>query len=240
MDLTPALAAFAIVALVFGGVVAAVVGLVLLVRRANRRRRAANAHWAASRGWRYDPQVHGLERRWQSPPFGQGSRRSATDVFTGLFHGRQALSFTYTYVTSSGENSTTHHHHVLALQLPVPLPWLQLSPDGAGSSIAKFFGGQDIEFESAAFNEVWRIQGPPGQYPFDFIHPRLMERLLAPDAVGRHITVEGRDLLLWVHGAQQIQNIDPYLNLLYGIVEAIPRHLWLNMGYDPLAGVVDA
>jgi hypothetical protein len=235
MDLGAIFAGGIISLLFFVVPVGLIVLVVVLVRRANQRRHAANHQWAVARGWQYTPRVDGLERRWQSPPFGRGGSRRASEVFTGNFHGRQALSFSYTYVTSNGKNSTTHTHHVVALQLPVPLPWVQLSPDGAGTSIAKFFGGQDIEFESVAFNEAWRIQGPPGQFPFDLIHPRMMERLLQPDAVGRNITIEGRDVFLWIHGSQKLQNIDPYLNLLFGFIEQIPRHLWLNVGYDPLA-----
>lgn len=203
--------------------------------KAHKRRQAEAAAFAASRGWTYTEKVPSLTSRWRSSPFSRGHGRSATNVITGAFHGRQIVSMDYQYTTGSGKNRSTWYFHVVALSLPVPLPWLQLSPDGAGASIAKFFGGQDIDFESGAFNDAWRVQAPEGQYAYDFIHPRMMDRLLAPDAVGKSITVEGADIFLAVSGRQQLAAIDHYINLLYGVVDLIPRHLWLKVGHDPLA-----
>lgn len=215
------------------------IGVVILIFvlsfRAARKRRAAAQAYAAGRGWTYTQQVPLLTERWRGSPFGVGRGRSASNVLTGLFHGRQIVSFDYRYTTGSGKNRQTHNYHVLALNLPAALPWLQLTPDGMGASIAKFFGGQDIEFESQAFNEAWRVKAPPGQYAYDVIHPRMMDRLLAPDALGQMITIEGNDILLAVSGYQSLERIDYHLNLLYGLVELIPRHVWLRVGHDPLA-----
>lgn len=213
-----------------------VAGVVLYFAwKAHKRRKAEAAAFAASRGWTYTENVPSLTSRWRSSPFSRGHGRRATNVITGAFHGRQIVSMDYQYTTGSGKNRSTWYFHVVALSLPVPLPWLQLSPDGAGASIAKFFGGQDINFESRAFNDAWRVQAPEGRYAYDFIHPRMMDRLLAPDAVGKTITVEGADIYLAVSGRQQLAAIDHYINLLYGVVDLIPRHLWLNVGHDPLA-----
>lgn len=211
------------------------VGALILGWFANKKRREAAQAFAAARGWTYTAGVPALVRRWRSSPFGRGSSRHATNVLTGDFQGRHVVSFNYQYTVSSGKSSTTYHFHVVALSLPAALPGLQLSPEGAGASIAKFFGGQDIRFESKAFNDAWRVQGPEGQFAYDFIHPRMMDRLMAPDALGRAITVEGADILLAVTGKQELEAIDYYVNLLYGIYDLIPRHLWLKVGYDPIA-----
>lgn len=199
---------------------------------AHRRRQAAQ-QWAAAHGWTYIRSDRSLVTRWSSPPFRRGSSRAAINVLTGSWNGRSATSFTYKYTTGSGKNRTTHYHHVVAFSLPARLPWLRLEPEGVGDSIAKFFGGQDIEFESAQFNDRWRVQGPEGQFPYDFLHPRMMERLLAPDAYGSSITVEGADIYLWRSGKQQLAVIEPALHLLSGIVDQIPRFLWLKVGHDP-------
>ncbi|TDE99025.1 hypothetical protein EXU48_02230 [Occultella glacieicola] len=209
--------------------------LAIIGWRANKKRQERLRAFAAQRGWVYTANVPTLVNRWQSPPFRQGSSRRASEVLTGTFHGEQISSFTYTYTTGSGKNRTTHHYHVVSLHLPTALPGLQLTPEGAGTAIAKFFGGQDIEFESAAFNDAWRVRASSARFAYDFIHPRMMERLLQGDAVGRSITVEGEDIYLWANGRQQLAYIDAYLNLLYGIVDRVPRHLWLNVGHDPLA-----
>src|SRR5690625_4507189 len=201
----------------------------------NRKRQEALRAYAEERGWQYRPQDPALVRRWPGPPFGVGSSRRASEVLTGTFHGHQAVSFNYQYTTGSGKNRTTTHFHVVGLHLPAPLPWLRLSPEHFGTRIGKFFGMQDLEFESHAFNDTWRVQGPEGQFPYDFIHPRMMERLMQPDAVGQRITVEGQDIYLHAQGRQQVERIDAYLNLLLGVVQQIPRHLWLRVGHVPLS-----
>lgn len=210
--------------------------LIWVAWQQNKKRQAAAQAFAASRGWTYTPNVPGLVDRWRSAPFGIGSGRRASNVLTGDFHGRHVVSFDYQYTTGSGKSRSTSYFHVVALSLPAALPWLRLSPDGAGAAMARFFGGQDIDFESGAFNEAWRVQAaPPPQYAYDFVHPRMMDRLMAPDAVGRMITVEGADIVLAQSGHQVLEVIDLYANLLYGVDDLIPRHLWLKVGYDPLA-----
>lgn len=211
-------------------------GLLWFAWQQNKKRQAAAQAFAASRGWAYTPNVPSLVDRWRSAPFGIGSSRRASNVLTGDFHGRQVVSFDYQYTTGSGKSRSTSYFHVVALSLPAALPWLRLSPDGAGAAMARFFGGQDIDFESEAFNQAWRVQAsPPPQYAYDFVHPRMMDRLMAADAVGRMITVEGADIVLVSSGHQVLEAIDPYANLLYGIDDLIPRHLWLKVGHDPLA-----
>lgn len=201
----------------------------------SKKQREAAQAWAAARGWTYTRNVPALVQRWESAPFRRGHSRRAQNVLTGTFQERHVVSFQYQYTTGSGKNQTTYTFHVVSLSLPARLPWLHLGPDGAGASVAKFFGGQDINFESKAFNDAWRVQGPEGRYAFDFIHPRMMDRLMAGDALGKSITVEGNDIFLAVSGRQQLEAIDTYVNLLYGIQDLIPRHLWLDVGYDPLA-----
>lgn len=216
------------------------IGLVVLVlvlawQQGKKRRLAAQA-FAASRGWTWMESVPALTSRWRSYPFGRGHSLRAENVLAGSFHGRHVVSFDYQYTTGSGKNRSTSYFHVVALSLPAAMPWLQLSPDGAGAAIARFFGGQDVQFESQAFNDAWRVQAsPPPQYAYDFVHPRMMDRLMAPDAVGAHIAVEGSDLILATGGRRSLESIDFHVNLLYGITEQIPRHLWLKVGYDPLA-----
>jgi len=211
-------------------------GLIWFAWQQNKKRRAAAQAFAAARGWTYTPDVPGLLERWRSAPFGIGGSRRASNVLTGDFHGRHVVSFDYQYTTGSGKSRSTSYFHVVALSLPAALPWLRLSPDGAGAAMARFFGGQDVAVESEAFTRASRVQAsPPPQYAYDFVHPRMIERLMAPDAVGRMITVEGADMVLVSNGHQVLEAIDMYANLLYGIDDLIPRHLWLKVGHDPLA-----
>ncbi|MBO1753114.1 hypothetical protein J4G33_14985 [Actinotalea sp. BY-33] len=190
--------------------------------------------WAAQVGWQYVGSDPSLVSRWRGQPFGQGSGRQATRVVTGTYQGRQAVSFAYRYTTGSGKNRSTTTFHVLALHLPAYLPTLELTPEGVGARLAKVFGAQDIQFESEAFNRAWRIAAPDERFAHDVLSPRLMERLLRPDALGLALRIEGQDVLCWSLGAPQHHLVARRLGVMSAIVEAVPRFVWQDHGYDPL------
>lgn len=214
-------------ALVIG--VVSVVGSVLYARHREKVCRA----WAASTGWVYVGSDQDLVRRWRGQPFQRGHSRRASEVMTGSFRGRPATSFRYQYTTGSGKNRATFTHHVVAVALPAPLPTIELTYDGVGAKIAKALGGQDIEFESEAFNRVWRVEAGDAKTAHDVVHPRLMERLLAADAYGLSLRIEGRDLLCWAGGGHDLDAIGRYLTVLCDVVDHVPRFVWLDHGYDP-------
>ncbi|WP_182112812.1 MULTISPECIES: hypothetical protein [unclassified Actinotalea] len=200
--------------------------------RTSHRRRVARA-WAASHGWRFVDLDRSLARRWNGPPFGVGYGRNATEAMTTTVAGRPVTSFTYEYTTGGGKTRHVAQHHVVALALPVALPDLQLTPDGVGAAVARGLGGQDIDVESEAFNQRWRVQAADPKAAHDLVHPRLMERLLAPDARGMSIRVEGDHLLSWAPGAQDVTHIDRYVAVLSAVADHVPRFVWLDHGYDP-------
>ena len=123
--------------------------------------------------------------------------------------------------------------HVVAVPLPAYLPTLELTAEGVGAKLAKAFGGQDIEFESEDFNRAWRVEAGDAKFAHDVVHPRLMERLLRADARGVSLRVEGTDLLSWSSGSQQLDAIAGRLQVMCALVDAIPRFVWQDHGYDP-------
>lgn len=194
----------------------------------------ATKDWAARVGWTYVGSDSSLTSRWTGAPFGTGRRRHTSKVVTGQFQGRQAVSFAYSYTTGSGKNQSTVTHHVVALRLPAYLATLELTPDGVGAKLAKAFGGQDIRFESEAFNRAWRVTAGDVRFAHDVISPRLMERLLQPDALGLSLRIEGQDVLCWSQGSARLGVVEPRLGVMSAIVDAVPRFVWLDHGYDPL------
>jgi hypothetical protein len=197
------------------------------------RRHQAVVAWAAAAGWTLVGTDRSLVDRWRGAPFRIGHAKSVSELLTGRFGGRDARSFAYRYTTGSGKNQSTSTFHVLTLALPAYLPTLELTHDGLGARIAKVVGGQDISFESTAFNDAWRVEAAIPKFAHDVIHPRLMERLLRPDALGMSIRIEGTDILCWTHGTPRLESIAARLQVLVAIVDAVPRFVWLDHGYDP-------
>lgn len=189
--------------------------------------------WCAQVGWTYVGSDRSLIGRWQGQPFRTGHSKRVTELVAGPFQGRQALSFAYRYTTGSGKSQSTVTFHVLALALPAYLPTLELTPDGIGAKLAKTLGGQDIEFESEAFNRAWRVEARDPKFAHDVVHPRLMERLLRPDAARLALRIEGTDLLCWTLGRPRLDAIASRLQVMCAIADAVPPFVWLDHGYDP-------
>jgi hypothetical protein len=217
---------------VVGMVVLAVAGLAL-AWWAHRARVALLDRWAAENGWEHHGPDPALTRRWRGEPFGEGRARRATEVLTGPFQGRSALSFTYSWTTGSGKDSTTHQAHVVVLLLHTSLPTLQLTPEGFGAKVAKVFGGQDIQLESENFNRTWRVEASDLKFAHDVLHPRTMARLLEPGFARRLLRIEGDAVLTWTGGRTVPDNVLPQLARLAALADGIPDFVWLDRGVRP-------
>lgn len=212
--------------LLFGGALA--LGIVL-----HRRRVEALRRWAAATGWTYVGSDASLVRRWRGQPFGQGHAQRTSDVLVGTFEGARALSFAYAWTTGSGKDQTTHTAHVVALGLPATLPWVEVTPQGLGARLAKVFGAQDIDFELQEFNDAFRVASGDARVAHAIIHPRHMEALLAGPRLPWRI--EGADVLTWRLGGTNLATIHPALVALRDVRDAVPRHVWQDHGWDPVA-----
>lgn len=219
------------VALFYVGMALLAAALVVGGIYAERRRQAALRAWAAATGWTFHGADATLVGRWHGTPFGVGSARKATEVLSGPVGGRHAVSFKYQYTTGSGKNRTRHTRHVVAVFLPRLLPVLELTPDGVGAKIVKAFGGQDIRFESEAFNRTWRVTSEDPRFAHDVINPRTMERLMLLDVAGTCIRFAGDAVLTWSTGRPAVEQIIPRAAILDGLVDAIPAYVWEDRGY---------
>ena len=198
-----------------------------------RHRTKLAQQWATHVGWSFVGTDPGLTSRWHGTPFGVGRSRRTSEVVTGGFQGRPAISFGYRYTTGSGKNQSTYTFHVVAIELPAYLPTLELTPDGLGAKIAKGLGGQDIQLESEAFNQAWRVESRMPKFAHDVLSPRLMHRLLEPDATGLSFRIEGTSILCWTVGSPRYEGIARRLQVMCAVADAIPRFVWLDHGYDP-------
>lgn len=219
--------------LVLVGVVA-VLGAVVAWWFGEQRRKQLTA-WAHATGWTYtssDPGV-GLARVHSGRPFGQGTSRTVKDVLTGGYDGLPAVSFTYEWTTGSGDERRTSQVHVVGLALPAFLPTLEVTPEGVGARLAKAFGARDLQLESAAFNDAYRVDASDPRSAHAILHPRTLERLLRDDARGLSWRVEGTWLLTWSTGTTDTERIAPVLGVLSAVVRGVPRHVWQDHGYDP-------
>ena len=214
--------------------VALVVGLLALGiwYQAVRRRRLTE--WAARNGWVYADSDDSLVTISDRYPFGEGHHRRTAEVLRGQFSGRDATSFVYRWRTGNGKQEQQHSVHVVAVALPAYLPIVEVVPEGLGARLARAFGGQDLSFESDEFNRAFRIQAFDEPTAYAIVHPRLMERLLLPDARQVAWRTDGVRILSWQSGTTDLGTLATRLSVVSAVVSAIPRHVWQDHGYDPL------
>ena len=99
--------------------------------------------------------------------------------------------------------------------------------------LATLVGGQDIRVESDDVNRAYRVAATDERFGHAIVHPRLMERLLQPDALGIAWRIEGPWILSWEPGETDLDRVAPRLGLLAAVVRSIPPHVWQDHGVDP-------
>ncbi|MFZ0322538.1 MAG: hypothetical protein WAN48_00220 [Actinomycetes bacterium] len=191
----------------------------------------------SSRGWTYEASDQSLVTRWAGDPFDKGTNHRARNVVVGETSGRRFIAFDYTYdVRRSnggvGSSSTTYRFTVTALSLPVALPTLQVVPESWGSRLATGVGlTSDVDLESDAFNQRFRVTTSSRKFASDVLTPRQMEELLAQPAFCWRI--EGDEILTWSEGEIETDQVGAPAGLLAGILDGIPAFVWRDQGYDP-------
>jgi hypothetical protein len=219
-------------------VVIGVVGLLVLSVWLQRKRHERFQQWAAATGWTYQESDRSLVDLSRDQPFGVGHTKTAKEVLRGTHATMPALSFTYGWVTGSGKSATSHTAHVVALGLPAFLPTVEVTPEGLGAELAKLVGARDLQLESEAFNQAYRVAADDERVGHAILHPRMMERLLRADALGNPWRIEGTQILSWESGSTDLDRLASRLDLLAAVVRAIPRHVWQDHGYDPLDATI--
>lgn len=194
-------------------------------------RRKRFEQYAQTRGWQYTPSDNSLARTFpQQAPFGNGSSRRCTNVLRHRSGEYTGYSFDYSYKVSSGSgenrSTTTYRFHVVSLDLPFSLPRLTLRPEGTLDGVAKFFGSQDVQFESAEFNQAWFVQSEHLPAAHDVIHPRMMAWLLEGSQRRARFVIEDGILYTFLTGRQDVDNVDPLIARLTGFAERIPGFVW--------------
>ncbi len=192
------------------------------VRRARARQRAFQAY-VTGRGWSYARRDDSKIRR-EGAPFGTGGSRHADNAVSGTINGKTFLTYDYQYTTGSGEDSTTHHVQVCLVALPRPVPRLQITPEGFWSRLGGGLGMQDIELESAAFNDRYRITSDEPRFAYDVLHPRTMSALL--DRPPMSYRLDGHDAVTWANGRWDPRMIELRVAELCVLLDGIPGYVW--------------
>lgn len=194
----------------------------------SRHERALRAFAARIDGWDYAPGTSAYAQRLHAFPFGVGSNPRDVDVVRGPLNGFACASFTHQYdeANSVDEVGIPLSWQIDIVTLVYPLAKIDIVPDDVLAKFAKLLGGQDIDFESAAFNAEWRVKAGDRKYAHDIVHPRLMERLLWSDAKGLAIRIEGPYVYAWSAGRRGPEDLARRIGVLTAVARQIPDFVY--------------
>ncbi|TDD46483.1 hypothetical protein E1263_36395 [Kribbella antibiotica] len=147
-----------------------------------------------------------------------------SEMFAGDFRGQGLCVLEYLYTTSNGKTTQTHFVHIIAVNLPVALPPITVSQD---STLKRAFGN-DIELESQAFNEAFRVDCEDPRYATAVLQPRLMEWMLHNPALQWQIA--GNALVSWAYGGFTVPDVLARLEAMAGVIDRIPPFVLRDYG----------
>lgn len=183
------------------------VGIFLLVRAAERRRREAWAQAAASLGFAFAPEAPGfLAELAGFKVFSRGHSQKLRNLASGdSWEGKVHLA-DFRYVTGGGKNRAAHDQTVCVLRLPgLALPHFYLRREvPVLDAIGEMLGGQDLDFpEDAAFSRTFVLQGEEPDAVRALFDPVVRERLRG--FADPRLHAEGRGDTVVVHRGRPIR-----------------------------------
>lgn len=183
--------------------------------------------FARAHGWEHVPRTAAYSTRFTGMPFDLvGDSVRQEDVLRGTYAGLRCAAFTHVVETQrQGESAVVQCFHVTLAELPVALPRLDIVPENLAHHVAQALGGIDIEVESHEFNARWRVIARDRKYGHDVIDPRMIERLLAWDAHGRSIRIDGGAVMVWGPGREGVDTLAKRLDVVVGVARRIPAHV---------------
>lgn len=213
------------------GVFALAIVLIIVGAQQNRKRQAAPAAWAQSRGLSFDPGHDGgfRDRFPEFACFKQGEKnRYALNVMTGQWNSRRLIGFYYHYQTTStnskGHTTTSTWYFSGALIEPrILLKPLSIRTESIFDKMAGFFGFDDIDFESAEFSRRFCVKSPDRRWAYDVLHARTIEFLLQSP----RFTIDfARDwALVWKSGRFKPQEFEQAIAVVEGVLDRLPDYL---------------
>ncbi|MDN4475984.1 hypothetical protein QQX09_08965 [Demequina sp. SYSU T00192] len=226
------LALFLAVAAMGAGVV---IAGAIAYQRAQQARLARIRAWVASRGWSWTARDDALAELLGTRPFGMGDEREAREVITGSRGGRPFQAFRYVVVDhsrdSKGRRKTRREDfQVVWVTLPRSLPALRFAPDDALQRVLTGLGWGDVDTESHAFNQRWRVSARDDAYAHAILAPHVIEELLRPAWAGATLVIEGRFVAVVRPGYPDLRTLDGTLERLEALTGTIPPFVLADYG----------
>ncbi|MQA08032.1 MAG: hypothetical protein GEU98_05650 [Pseudonocardiaceae bacterium] len=222
-------------ALSVGWLLMCVLVLVLAVVFAVRHARTRNvkihrlSRLAHARGWQYRFEDLVVLLRYRGTPFDRGADRAAQHVITGTHRGRPFCCFEYSFnrVQVSRTGTRSNHFRIYAVRTPTWRPALQVTREDLGTQLVDSVTGHDLQLESTAFNQTFRVLTENDRFAYDVLNPRMMEWMLRdPRALNVPFRFERDELVAWERGTFEGHMVESGVDYLCDILDRVPDFVW--------------
>jgi hypothetical protein len=137
------------------------------------------------------------------------------------------ISFDWHYKTrvrtKNGTRTVHHSFTVVAVESAVPMEPMVIRPEGFLDKIGEFFGGGDIDFESAEFSRAYHVTCADRRWAYDMLHPAAIQHLL--DSPRGRIDFSERHAATRGSGLMSIEEISRSMRTIGGLLQLMPRHV---------------
>ena len=183
-------------------------------------------HFAALHGWEFVKFTRAYSNRFAAFPFSTGVDPHQRNVLKGTLNGVDCATFTHHFeIRDENNKSVDQIFQVSLVEIPVVLPRLEVVPEGVAAKFSKALGGRDLDVESYEFNRRWRVLCNDPRYAHAVLDPRMVERLLKPDALDLAIRIEGGAVMAWQAGRMGTDTLARRLGVLTAVARRIPAHV---------------
>ncbi len=166
---------------------------------------------------------------------GGGFDHGANDVIVSDNQGIPFIRLTHTWKTrhtrtdSKGNTTSYTRNHTEDLaEFRTTFPFRQVSVNWG---MFKGFGGNKVEFESIAFNQMFTVRCPVPRFASDVFHPRQLEYFLRTGGLGFSIESDGA---IRVEGGRwSPAELDRTSEFFHGFFARVPNFTWQELGAWP-------
>jgi hypothetical protein len=129
--------------------------------------------------------------------FTKGDGRSIENVVHGTWQEVDVIAFDYLYYEDSGKTRTDYLFDCLIVPIDADSPRLLIEHENLLTSLAGALSFHDLQFESEAFNDAYRVRCEVPKFANDVLDARMMQWLLADgpgytfEAVGDRVLIAG-------------------------------------------------
>ncbi|WP_238175626.1 hypothetical protein [Kribbella pratensis] len=194
------------------------IGVTVLLRIRDGRRRRAWADAAGQLGWRISASGRELLDRWQFPPFDADPEAEVVDVTSGSHRGREFWTGRFRHKVRRRELG----FDFLDLHVDRPLPPLQVLPSGLAPVAAASYLPLPLTIDGLPAQ--YRLFNGREDHAMAVLHPRAVEALADVPAFG--FSCEGRRFVAILPAYRDATTALAQLDAACDLLDLMPEQIW--------------